>query len=75
MKIDKNIPIPNNTKIHKYPFHLMEIGDSIGLQTKDEARSARNSAYLWAKRNNLINKFTYLKVKEDKFNYRMWRIK
>jgi hypothetical protein len=75
MKIDKNIPIPT-TREHKYPYKVMEIGDSVALQTRNQARAMVNSNYIWAKRLKLTNRLVSKKVTENKKEiYRVWRRK
>lgn len=65
-EIEKDVPIPEVTGKgkSKYPFHSMEVGDSIF----SESRSIRQAAYAHARRNN--KKFI---VRYVEGGYRVWR--
>lgn len=67
MKIDKNIPVPNDKP--KYPFSEMEIGDSIWMEN---GASGAASAYMYRKKHP---EFNFMK-KSDKegLGARLWRI-
>lgn len=70
LKIETNIPIPTTRK-HKYPYREMNVGDSVLLPTRKEAKSMCDSAKIWAENTKTIAYFTFAK---DKKGYRVWRI-
>ena len=47
MKIDSNIPIPR-ARTSAYPFHIMEIGDSVFYPMDDAISIDRHPAYIVA---------------------------
>lgn len=70
-KIEKNVALPKNARISKYPFADMEVGDS--FVAPNTARTALyTAAYQWTKRNASDNKFI---VREEGNDARIWRTK
>jgi hypothetical protein len=67
MQIEKNIPMPP-TRIKKYPFSEMEVGDSF----LTEKCSVRASACAFTERIDPEKKFATRKVE---CGFRVWRIK
>jgi hypothetical protein len=66
-KIDKDIPAPPRLK---YPFDIMEVGDSFSLPSSEAIRVG-NLARAWGKRHNANAKFM-VRVGDD--GARIWRI-
>lgn len=66
-KIEKDIPVPNiaGRGRTKYPFHELEVGDSLF----SESISIRQAAYAFARRKGI--KVT---VRKTDNGYRVWRI-
>ena len=57
IKIDKNIPLPDNLEFNtngKYPWHKMQIGDSILV----DSRHAASAAKQWSGRNHPERQFS-----------------
>lgn len=65
-KIEKNIPIPGEHGNTKYPFKLLEVGDSFYVEGIPS--SARTAAHSYAKRYGVK-----LVSKREKKGYRIWR--
>jgi len=69
VKIDKDVPIPTHiTKIPKYPWREMEIGDSFLLETKESGATFAGQA---SKR---LHPKKSISRKTDE-GYRVWRVK
>jgi hypothetical protein len=69
--IQKNIPIPELSGYNKYPFHLLDIGDSF-LLPKEKNVSAVCTLIHNAKKKN--PKKDWVKARENDC-FRVWRIK
>ena len=63
-KVEKNVPFKKSTK---YPFDLMEEGDSFWVP-EVEAHRARSAAHYWGKRNDIE---VYTAAEKD--GVRIWR--
>ena len=72
--IEKDIPIPQKELKQKYPYNLMEIGDSFAVQTTDNKWITRlqTSAVQYRRRFNNTRKFKVMRVNENEI--RCWRI-
>lgn len=71
VKIQKNIPIPPKVRVgqpSKYPYDLMNVGDSFARDCKS-ATSARAAASVMGKR--LAKKFV---TRPEGSKYRVWRV-
>lgn len=68
MKIEKNIPLPNDQRSVKYPFNEMAIGDSFAVKEGDLHRVRSAS---WAAGRRLNIRFS---VRAYDGEYRCWRI-
>lgn len=68
-KIDKGVPIPPRTRTTKYPFGLMEVGDSFEVPSGDRAKII-SACFHYNKRKE--GRFTVRKVGKDQ--YRVWRV-
>lgn len=84
IKIEKNIPIPfgRGPTQFRYPFYLMEIGDSFVLPVKGykTPETARTSMIAMARRFNKGNKnpiklLTKKVIENNEQVIRVWRIK
>ena len=70
-EIEKDVPIPPRiTRMPKYPFRKMEVGDSFVLP-KDDVKNARSSAYQLHLRTG--RKFV-IRLNRTNGEYRCWRI-
>ena len=69
-KIDSGIQFPDLRS--KYPFHDMEVGDSILFKDRPAADNARVSAMRYTKAHNPAWKFSLRKVENG---FRLWRVK
>ena len=70
--IEKGIEMPEKGVRNKYPFHLMNVGDSFKVDT-GKLHSVRSSAYNYKYRTgNDTFKFEFRKVDES---WRCWRVK
>jgi len=71
IKIDKDVPVPAaNAHASKYPFHLMEIGDSFFVSDEDRNPDhMRSTAAIHGKRNQ-----TRYRVRKVENGARVWRI-
>lgn len=73
-EITKGIPIPGNSK---YPFELMQVGDSFAVPVPKNCDAGAHSAavrsrcYVWSKKNSY--KFV-ARLDEDRRAVRVWRI-
>ena len=67
--IDKHIPIPDFMKYSKWPFPLMQVGDSFVLP-KEKYRSVINACAQQKKRKGV--QFTVRKISDSE--YRCWRV-
>jgi len=71
-KIDKNIPAPTGNSRGKYPFEIMQVGDSFFV-AGEELRKVKNSATGWGTRHSA--KFRLSKVTEGEGEgVRVWRV-
>ena len=68
-KIEKDIPVPASRC--KYPYRLMEIGDSIFIPNADIPPSGSYPSASYFSKRNPEYKFTIRRVKGG---YRTWRI-
>lgn len=68
MKIEKGIPMPTGTKLPKYPWAEMEVGDSF-VVPDDKVIRVRSAAQQW--NSNHAEKFVVRKGFDD--IYRCWR--
>lgn len=69
IKVEKGIPIPpkGNNKASKYPYALLEVGDSFFVKDKNATKFSA-SAYIQARKLGI--KIT---VRNDKGGVRVWR--
>lgn len=78
--IEKNVPIPVREALGKYPFHLLELGDSFLVSTKPFKNKSRTYV-----QSSLTNKFRSFCLArgldwkcitryEDENNVRIWRV-
>lgn len=68
-KIEKDVPMPKSrTSRSKYPFALMEVGDSI-LVGNDKEKNARSACWTYGSRTG--KKFSAIKVDGG---VRVWRV-
>lgn len=70
MKIDKNVPIPQTTVRRKYPFDMMEAGDSFLLPPDMDYIKTRGAAQNWGK----VNGGKKFAVRKTVDGYRCWRV-
>ena len=70
-EIEKNVPMPK-TRISRYNFGLMDVGDSFLVPFKDR-NNVRTAASQFSRRNKLKSVFTVRKIDND--NCRCWRMK
>lgn len=70
VKIEKNVPIPEDSKNNKYPWSKLKVGDSFLCPEGTNHQAFQSSGRQWAKRNNV--KFTFRST--DK-GWRVWRIR
>ena len=68
-KIEKNIPIPEQTRKKKYPFKDMEVGDSIFVE-KEMISRVYSAARTYGSRKGL-----YFSARKEGNGYRIWRTK
>lgn len=68
VKLEKNIAIPEKQKIAKYPYDVLELGDSFYVQDGDLGRLCNANYREWRKSGK---KFTARKVEGG---VRVWRI-
>lgn len=66
MKVEKNIPVPS-----KYPFHLMEVGDSFAIPETTKRVTAHVAASRYGRANNMQ---FIVRIMPDR-SYRCWRVK
>jgi hypothetical protein len=69
-KIDKNVPIPENSGRNKYPWVKLEVGDSFVCPKDISSAAFQSSGRQWAKRNKV--KFVFRNTDEG---CRVWRTK
>lgn len=77
MKIEKDVPMPEKRAAHeqskiyrsKYPFRLMEVGDSFFVDPKGGGDVVGSAAAAWGRRHGV--KFNVRKVEGGT---RVWRI-
>ncbi len=69
IRIDKDIPMARRIKPSKYPFNMMQVGDSFYTDLK--ATSLRSLATHYAKRENGTVKFA-VRIEGD--GSRVWRV-
>lgn len=69
-KIDAGVTFPDVRS--KYPFHDMEVGDSILFTERPEADSARVCALRYVRAHNPDWKFSLRAVQNG---WRLWRVK
>ena len=68
IRIDKDVPVPHRRSL-KYPWQVMEIGDSFAFPSKDKG-SVNSAACSYARRHDAM--FMMRKVSET--HHRIWRI-
>lgn len=76
---ERGFPIPENigrgAKPGRYPWPTMAIGDSISLNTANELQAARNSAYVYKKKNPHIFNYGACRDRDNsRGGGRLWRI-
>lgn len=75
--VEKNVPIPANTGSYTgarpriYPFNTMDVGDSFGMGSKEEARRVTAAASSYSKTHG-GGRFSVQQVPGG--GYRCWRI-
>ena len=77
IKIDKNVPMPEkgNMGDPKYPFKLMEVGDSFALNTKKVHNAyGRINVATARQHKTTIRRYTIRNIKSSN-EVRVWRIK
>jgi len=73
--IEKGIPIPEKELKQKYPYNLMEVGDSfklVSIDNKDIVR-LQTSAVQYRRRFNNDRRFVVRRISENEI--RIWRVK
>lgn len=69
MKIESNIPAPSPLIRHRWPFAIMEVGQSIFVDGEIDGKRAATAAKVYGLRNG--KKFT---VRKSDGGHRIWRI-
>lgn len=69
LTVDSGIPIPADAQREKYPFPVMQIGDSFLLPDVESAKNARSAAWMYSKRHG--TKFSCRRVEDG---WRVWRV-
>lgn len=70
--VDKGIPVPPHCPargIKKYPFDIMEVGDSFGIASKEEAALVRGAAH-----HQQVSRGIKLSIQKHGTGWRCWRI-
>ncbi len=68
LKIEKGIPYPGR-RVGRYPWHEMEVGDSVFFDDSYKVSTVRQSSYNHGRKHG--KKFGYSKVQGG---FRIWRI-
>ncbi len=69
--IETGVQMPKPTRLKRYNFDSMQVGDSMFFEVLSEVESAQSAAYGWATRHNPQFRTTRRKVEGG---YRLWRI-
>lgn len=68
-KVEKNVPIPTDSRAAKYPFGGMQVGDSFFVPVEDATyTSVAGSAYGYARRHGMK-----MSVAKEDTGTRVWR--
>lgn len=68
IKLDKGIPLPSRARLTKYPWAIMEVGDSFAVPGTTSARAGQLAAH--ASKRQKPKKFVHGKHAGE---YRVWR--
>lgn len=73
IKIEKGIQIPNIKNKRKYPFELMELGDSFFIENTS-CKTLYAKAMLWRKNDKATKTWKFRAVQEKETGACIWRI-
>jgi hypothetical protein len=68
-QVEKGVPIPERISKSKYPFSIMEVGDSFAV-TEETFGGAQSYGYKYARANKEKN----IKFSFSKKHLRIWRV-